>query len=1389
MRSLTSPISEATKAPTKRWWKIPFPFALILAATAHAQASDFFWNNSAATGQWNASDANWSGSAWVHSSSNHAFFSTVGGTVSLSEPVIAGGVDFGGISFNAASLTLDGGSLVASNLTVQGRSNNPGTYTTNPSLTLAVPSVSISGDIAVGRSNLVIASGNVTANRITSSAASADWARLVMSGGTLTTANGIDGSTHGSVTFAIELNGGTLRTPSVRVADREMGTNNNAWLTFNGGTLKPTSDNPDFITLYGGNQNAYIGNGGAFIDTDGHDIGINANLLASGVGGLTKLGQGTLTLTGSNTYTGPTKVEEGTLRITLPTSRMEIESGGTLELDFSGNKSIRMLVIDGVSLPPGVYSASTHPGRLAGTGSLVVSAGYSNAPWPGLSDGISSFRRMKYGYFVHYVFGGTRKSDGNWPTDANDMADRFDATGFAEDLQSMGVEYVIFTAWHYNVVCLWPSAAMEQWMPGHTVNRDLLGDLIDAVKAKGIRVLFYTHPRDGHDMNTADQITTGWGPGSGGYDPDWNQFDRPKWNDFINDIYADLIDRYGSRIDGLFIDEGSPYGDSWRVVDYPRLRQTIKSRQPDLLMMHNYYGTPYSCDIGATEVSYWQSWVPGTDPNNWPATGRPMSMVMGSNWSATQVPGIYTPRYNITEMFRMTVLRAGVNSTDGGGVNWACGPYAGGGWETGVLEQMQQLGAWIAPIRASICDTYPSQSWITPPNSTINSLSNGFVATRSATDGREFIHVLTPPAGNSLTVPAPADGRGYASATLMEFGHPVDLVRNGDGSLTLTLQSGDTWNPRNTTIALQPVTVTWNGYGDEAGPGTAAWSNSVDHFTGGHPIASRFRPGDNVEFSGQGAATAVPWSVDFAVGDLHFSGKDYQIRPSGSPTLTLSSGRIDVAGGITASFEETNPGGPLKLAGNSGLTKTGGGTLVLDLPSDITGNTALTEGVVAVRSGALGREGNIVFAGGILRMLDGNQEDLSSRIRHGDAPVRIDTGANQVVWATPLHASNTGGLVKLGTGTLSLAGGTATTDSLTIEAGALKLAPATTGSVSIPNPGFESPAYAPQGWSYEPTGTDWTFSPSGGTASNNTPWVGTSPEGVQVAYLQNNATMSTEVTASADGHYRLSFLAANRPNYPATGLVVTLDGVLLGVYQPGQIGRGGDFNRFELPAVRISAGTHTLAFQSQQNGADSDTLIDDIRFTAAEAGNLPDGASLALTGTSAVFDPSQTTVTLDALAGVAGSTVDLSGSNLAITGNGHTATFAGNITGTGSLTNSGTLRLVGDASLAFTGTFTNNGILDIMTWNGTLPPGFVNNGIVLDRSKVQVNSFLKSGNSFTLKISGYTGHNYQLQRGNDLSGPWLNVGSAQPGAGAELDFSDPDGAATPKRFYRIAVIP
>lgn len=315
---------------------------------------NYVWDNQTATNDWNTTEANWSGATWSNAPTNNAFFTTVGGLISISTPITAGALNVGNSSLNFANLSWIGSSINAATLTVQGRGSNPGNYDTNPTLSID-STVTITGDASVGRASLNIAGGTFTADRIISSAASADWGRLVISGGTVTATNGVDGSVNTSATFAMDLNGGELLTPFIRVANREQGTVNTAVLTLNGGRIKAIgADNANFIQLYGGGQNTYVAPGGAMIDTNGLNIGIAANLLNAG-GGLTKHGEGTLTLSGVNTYSGDTTINAGSLVLAdnaqlrfvvtdAPASNMVTGSGSAV---FRGDFNIDTTAVSG----------------------------------------------------------------------------------------------------------------------------------------------------------------------------------------------------------------------------------------------------------------------------------------------------------------------------------------------------------------------------------------------------------------------------------------------------------------------------------------------------------------------------------------------------------------------------------------------------------------------------------------------------------------------------------------------------------------------------------------------------------------------------------------------------------------------------------------------------------------------------------------------------------------------------------------------------------------------------------------------------------------------------------------------------------------------------------
>lgn len=152
----------------------------------------------------------------------------------------------------------------------------------------------------------------------------------------------------GGANNTFNLNGGVLTINQVITANN----GGTAAFNFNGGTLKAAGNTANFIQLGGGNQSANILNGGAIIDTAGFNVAIPEPLIGVGTGGLTKLGAGTLTISGGYNYTGPTVVRNGTLALdaALTSSSSSLLTVSNATLTVSCNNGSSSLYAGGVSL-------------------------------------------------------------------------------------------------------------------------------------------------------------------------------------------------------------------------------------------------------------------------------------------------------------------------------------------------------------------------------------------------------------------------------------------------------------------------------------------------------------------------------------------------------------------------------------------------------------------------------------------------------------------------------------------------------------------------------------------------------------------------------------------------------------------------------------------------------------------------------------------------------------------------------------------------------------------------------------------------------------------------------------------------------------------------------
>lgn len=300
----------------------------------------------------------------------------------------AGGVLTIGAANNLAS-QFDGVISGAGTLT----KNGTGTFTLNGAntfggsgQTVAVNAgiLQISSDAALGNSANSLALNAATL----SSAASFSSARAVALSGNSTFDTAINSLTLAGVvsgggnlikagTGILTLSGANTYTGGTTINSGTVSINSAASLGSGTGALAINAGALEVATGFSTPRNITLGNVASTIQVDGAQ-NYTVNGVLGGAGALNKAGNGTLILTGANTFTGETIVDTGTLNLAATsgdalanTTAITVNAAGTLLLGASNQiNNLTPITLNGGTLDKGNFSEGT--ASVAGLGALSL---------------------------------------------------------------------------------------------------------------------------------------------------------------------------------------------------------------------------------------------------------------------------------------------------------------------------------------------------------------------------------------------------------------------------------------------------------------------------------------------------------------------------------------------------------------------------------------------------------------------------------------------------------------------------------------------------------------------------------------------------------------------------------------------------------------------------------------------------------------------------------------------------------------------------------------------------------------------------------------------------------------------------------------------------------
>ncbi len=132
------------------------------------------------------------------------------------------------------------------------------------------------------------------------------------------------------------------------------------------------------------------------------------------------------------------------------------------------------------------------------------------------------------------------------------------------------------------------------------------------------------------------------------------------------------------------------------------------------------------------------------------------------------------------------------------------------------------------------------------------------------------------------------------------------------------------------------------------------------------------------------------------------------------------------------------------------------------------------------------------------------------------------------------------------------------------------------------------------------------------------------------------------------------------------------------------------------------------------------------------------------------------------------------------------ATLTGTGTINGSVTNCGTIFLTNADQMLFTGSVVNKGVIIAVTGTPRFGSTFTNLGTLITTASINVANVSVSGPDIVLQFNSVSNYIHEVQASTNVSsGLWQTLTNGLLGTGSPITFTDPGGALTSNRTYRV----